>query len=425
MTFDSDGAVDPTLSGADLPADFSGLGVSALSIDSAGRILLAGSSETESKAIVARLLPDGVPDPSFGGGDGVAPLPLRQVQHYFIHAIAAAPDGDLFLSGLLDSGAVSESVPTTYGLITALDAAGTPLPGFMPPSSLRSEIGEVPDLGVDSQGRLLAAVDAEGGRRLAVARFNRDGSIDSGFGNSGIASISLSCTFCANAVALAVDAADRPLVLGGRFRLARYTTSGQPDPSFAPGGATATDFGKGFTPFSNDLLLVNGRPIVAGARLRDDGVGQFALARYGSPTCRGLSATAIGTPRNDVLDGTPGPDVLLAGRGADIIHADSGNDIVCAGPGSDRVFGGAGADLLNGEGGGDRLLGQGGVDRLLGRNGEDHLFGGPGPDRLDGGSGLDSVFGQKGNDRLFGTPGEDHLRGGPGRDRVLPGQPRR
>ena len=122
----------------------------------------------------------------------------------------------------------------------------------------------------------------------------------------------------------------------------------------------------------------------------------------GTPTCRGVVATVIGTPGDDVLLGTTGPDVVVALGGADRILSRAGRDLTCAGGGadvvgagtaSDRVFAGAGPDRLLGRGGPDLLKGSGGNDVIKGGGGADRLRGGRGFDRCRGGSGTDSVRG--------------------------------
>lgn len=102
------------------------------------------------------------------------------------------------------------------------------------------------------------------------------------------------------------------------------------------------------------------------------------------PTCRGLSATVVGTGGDDVLLGTTGPDVIVALGGADRIVSRAGRDLICAGGGADYVGAGSAAD---------RVFAGAGPDRLLGRGGPDRLRGGRGFDRCRGGAGLDSTRG--------------------------------
>ncbi len=104
-----------------------------------------------------------------------------------------------------------------------------------------------------------------------------------------------------------------------------------------------------------------------------------SVAAGGGETCRGVTATIVGTDQRDVITGTPGRDVVAARKGFDRIDGRGGNDLICGGRGADHLLGGPGRDRLYGE-----------ADGLL--FGEDQygdtLVGGPGRDLLDGGTGL-------------------------------------
>jgi uncharacterized repeat protein (TIGR01451 family) len=148
------------------------------------------------------------------------------------------------------------------------------------------------------------------------------------------------------------------------------------------------------------------------------------------PTCRGLPATIVGTPGDNVLFGTTGRDVIVALGGDDRIFAGGGRDVVCAGPGFDLVRGGPKGDFISGGLNADRLLGGRGLDTMRGNAGLDRLRGGPGadtmrgnagPDRLRGGPGADTLRGNRGRDRLWGGFGADLLAGGLGIDRCRGG----
>jgi Ca2+-binding RTX toxin-like protein len=98
-------------------------------------------------------------------------------------------------------------------------------------------------------------------------------------------------------------------------------------------------------------------------------------------TCRGLTATHVGTEGNDTITGTPGRDVIAALAGNDVVTPLRGNDVVCAGPGNDTATGGGGKDTVRGEDGKDRLRGGSGTDTLNGGKGRDTCIGGSGQDR--------------------------------------------
>lgn len=119
-------------------------------------------------------------------------------------------------------------------------------------------------------------------------------------------------------------------------------------------------------------------------------------------SCRGVTATIVGTAGSDTLVGTGGPDVIAARGGSDTIVALAGRDLVCAGRGRDYVGAGSAADRVLGGAGKDRLLGRGGADVLKGNAGNDILRGNRGHDRLRGGAGIDRCRGGAGLDSIRG-----------------------
>jgi Ca2+-binding RTX toxin-like protein len=81
-------------------------------------------------------------------------------------------------------------------------------------------------------------------------------------------------------------------------------------------------------------------------------------------SCRGRTATIIGTDSNEIIIGTPGPDVIHGFGGRDVIRGGGGNDVICGGDGRDRLFGGGGRDVLIGGSGLDRCTGGTGRDKV-------------------------------------------------------------
>lgn len=106
--------------------------------------------------------------------------------------------------------------------------------------------------------------------------------------------------------------------------------------------------------------------------------GQAAPA----PTCRGLTATIVGTPADDTIRATPAPDVVVGLGGDDVLLGRGGDDVLCGGEGADRLEGGNGDDRLHG--GQDREERTRTVDTF-----GDTLAGGAGDDLLDPGADLD------------------------------------
>jgi Ca2+-binding RTX toxin-like protein len=113
------------------------------------------------------------------------------------------------------------------------------------------------------------------------------------------------------------------------------------------------------------------------AGLRASAVCSYRVA---IPTCRGLTATIVGTAQNNVINGTGGADVIVALAGADTVNGRAGDDVICGGDGPDVIDGGDGRDWIDG-----------GAS-------PDDLSGGSGDDFIDGGLQLDSIRGGDGRD---------------------------
>jgi RTX calcium-binding nonapeptide repeat (4 copies)/LVIVD repeat len=88
-------------------------------------------------------------------------------------------------------------------------------------------------------------------------------------------------------------------------------------------------------------------------------------------TCKGKTATVVGTGAADNLVGTTGKDVVAALGGNDKVNGKGGRDLVCGGGGKDRLRGKGGNDKLFGQAQNDKLNGGGGRDRCVGGGGND------------------------------------------------------
>jgi streptogramin lyase len=81
------------------------------------------------------------------------------------------------------------------------------------------------------------------------------------------------------------------------------------------------------------------------------------------PTCKGKTATIVGSTKKDKLKGSKFKDVIHTLGGNDKVNAKGGNDLVCGGKGKDKLKGGKGKDKLLGQGGKDKLDGGPGKDK--------------------------------------------------------------
>lgn len=150
-------------------------------------------------------------------------------------------------------------------------------------------------------------------------------------------------------------------------------------------------------------------------------------------SCRGRTATIVGTSGVDTINGTNGIDVIAALGGNDVIDGISGGDFICGGGGDDsitpgtvfdsgEVDGGAGSDTVvdvpsvdlgsDGRTAGSVATRLFSIENAKGTSGGDFFAGGPGANVITGGGGPD-VFWYVPSDT-----GDDIWDGGEGIDRA-------
>ncbi len=209
-------------------SDYRSADLSDVFVQPDGKLLVAGM--IEGRILLERLLPNGSPDPGFGGGDGRT-------------AVQFSPEG------------------------CACSAAHA--------------------VRLQSDGRIVVLAHEEhNGRAAIVTRFLPDGRLDRSFGPGGRGFARHPSSF---ALGLAVAKNDKLVIAGqsdGRegpnFMVLRYSANGQPDRSFGSAGAWMPRLGeKSFA--TSALVEPNGRIVVAGASFRKTSNGAeraFTLQRF-------------------------------------------------------------------------------------------------------------------------------------------------
>jgi uncharacterized delta-60 repeat protein len=138
-------------------------------------------------------------------------------------------------------------------------------------------------LAIQDDGGIVAAGSA--GSDFGLARYNRDGTLDTSLDRDGKLTTGLGGYDTALAVAIQDD--DRIVVAGrggddGDFALARYNPGGTLDTAFDRDGKLTTDFGSFRDQASGVAVQTDGKIVAVGRY----GTSEFALARYnrsGSP----------------------------------------------------------------------------------------------------------------------------------------------
>lgn len=227
--------------------------------------------------LIRKFTTTGIPDPSFGGGDGVAPyLPaggsadvLGLTGGKFV--VASRSGGGSGLARYEADGDLDLSFGGGDGFVTTGFDPGFKTETLAQPDGKIIVIGGISDFG--------------------VMRYTKDGAPDAGFGGGdGLVTEDFGANEAARDVALQPDG--KILVAGSSvdfsipkpsdFALARYTPAGAPDASFGGGdGKLLTNF----LPTADDFALAvgvqpGGKIVLAGDSESVDPTGDVALARY-------------------------------------------------------------------------------------------------------------------------------------------------
>jgi uncharacterized delta-60 repeat protein len=257
-TFSADGKVTTTFDGG------SGQGWAAV-LQPDGRILVAGdtgypyTTDCCSSFALARYNADGSPDPTFGG-DGKVTTSFEVDSLASVRGMALQPDGKILVAGFDSNSSFSSFALARYNKDGSLDTTfGND--GKVTTSFAEGGDSQAYDLALQPDGRIVVAGSSlDGGSQdVALARYNANGSLDPTFGSGGrLTSDFGSANEQGWAVALQPDG--RIVAAGqssGALVLARYRSSGAPDTAFGTDGKVITDIG---TDLSGDLDL----PVMGG-----------------------------------------------------------------------------------------------------------------------------------------------------------------
>ncbi len=223
-------------------------------------------------------------DAGFGAGSGKVTTAIGTGGDY-ARALAVQPDGKLVVAGYCNNGGNSSFCLARYNADGSLDT------GFNGSGKVVAPIGTGFDyvyaLALQPDGKLVAAGSCanSGNRSFCLARYNADGNLDTGFNGSGkvVTPIGSGDDY---AYALAVQP-DGKLVAAGTcanggpydFCLARYNTNGSLDTSFNGSGKVITSIGSGDDNAYALAVQPDGKLAVAGT-CSNGGNSDFCLARY-------------------------------------------------------------------------------------------------------------------------------------------------
>jgi uncharacterized delta-60 repeat protein len=299
-------------------------------------------------------------DPSFGTGGHTTVDFARRMESG--DDVILQPDAKILIGGWADTPGPGDG-NTRYGALARLNADGTVDTTFGGGDGtvVVERMGQIAELALLDDGRIIAGGAAHGGNRpgsmgggtnFALCRFGPDGTLDTTFGNGGLAAADFSDLpgdpygSQDYVTDLAIDRAGRIVAAGytrflrpgaggvGGMAVARFTPGGSLDEEFGTGGRTIIDFTPAEVQLPDpdavamdlaadgDILLgayvyddTAGNDYVAAhktalARLNPDGTGDSSFGRKGKllRDDLGIFGDLLATPDNGlVISGSPRP----------------------------------------------------------------------------------------------------------------------
>ncbi len=321
----------------------------AVAVQSDGKIVAVGFANPSAIVwTVVRYHADGTLDPSFGTG-GIVSTPFPNSSDDEPGSLLIQGDGKIVAGGITTpGGSVSDFALARYNTDGSLDS------GFGTAGLVVTDFGGNADgvgcLAIQGDGKILAGGQSGTGGtslRFSLARYNTDGSLDTGFGTGGKVTTDVTGGVDQTTFGLAVQA-DGKIVAsgygsigGGNYKLCltRYLgTDGSLDPDFGTAGIVATLLG-GTSCQGNHLLLQNdGKILVSGtldqkmvlARFNTDGTLDTIFGTSGKTTVTFTDLGGIGAGQlNRFSDGRllmGGNGVGIYGEGYARFHSDGSLD---------------------------------------------------------------------------------------------------
>ena len=234
---------------------------------------------------VVRYNPDGSLDNTFHGDGKVTTAFALKAE---AQDIGVQPDGKIVVTGF----AYSQQPGTFDWAIARYNRDGSLDSTFSEDGKLtlnpNTYSGSVTSLVISADGKLIIGGYSTSGSNsggFTLLRLNADGSLDGSFGNGGIVTTVIGPG--SEIWAMSIDAADRIVAAGNsgggaNFALARYNSNGSLDTSFDGDGIVTTSFGAQLQ-FATAVAIQWDGKIIAAGWVRDEfnaGYDNFAVARY-------------------------------------------------------------------------------------------------------------------------------------------------
>ena len=331
-SFDSDGVVNLSLGSLDNRGR-------SIAVQADGKILVSGQTGdgtgNSNDLALARLNPNGSLDTSFSG-DGLTTTNFGLSEYQAGSGLVVQADGKILLAGF----------NTDHSFCLARYSADGSLDlGFDNDGLVTTHInlwsGVAEGISLQQDGKILVSgyTHDSTDTYFVLVRYNTDGSLDAGFGAGGY-----QYTNFGQATSIAVQADGKILVAGmahngtnSDFAMARYNSDGSLDSGFGVNGKVTTPIGT-FDDYAYDVSIqADGKILLTGQSGHSSDVTSanwdFAVVRYNTDgsldTTFGAAViphTYSGTAGNDTLIGAASNDLLSGGAGNDLLTGNGGFD---------------------------------------------------------------------------------------------------
>ena len=295
-------------------------------------------------------LEPGAPDPTFGAG-GMAVTSVTDDDE--AHAVAVQPDGKIVAAGFGNGDTTDRDFAVArYNVDGTLDTGFGNGGKVVTAMSAGERFDEARAVAVQPDGKIVVAGSADG-NKFAVARYNTNGTLDTDFSSDGkVVTAVTSDVGLATAVAVQPDGKILAAGTAGTdFAVVRYTAAGALDTSFSSDGKVVTDIGSSSEDAASAMVLQTDGKIVVAGFSGDD----IAVVRY---TAAGALDTSFSSDGKVTTSVSAGYDSAFA------VVVQSDNKIVVAGEGTTDRRGGDFRSVLV------RYTAAGALDTSFGSGGE-------------------------------------------------------
>jgi len=293
LTFAQPGTLDPTFSANGKVITNIGVApdqdIAAIALQSDGKIVAVGNLYdfdrfNYNEIAIVRYNTNGRLDKSFGDEGKV--IPTLPSDDNVVSDVKIQADGKILLAGTSYAG------PKSDFLLLRCNSDGTTDENFGNNGIVRTDFQNSYDfaytVAIQKDGKIVVAGSGKNSKSFALARYNKDGTLDSTFGDDG----KVTTIANGNDGALAISVAILPggeIMVAGRvtgnngsydFALVRYKPNGAVDKTFGTLGRVFTDVANSDDFPSSMVIQTDGKILVCGTIRPDATRFQIAVVRY-------------------------------------------------------------------------------------------------------------------------------------------------